>query len=375
VGIGFSSVAVVEGRVYTMGHDPVNTSDASPTSDDKRGRDTVWCLAADSGSPMWTHSYSCLLVDNLHEGGPAATPTVHDGRVYTLSKEGHLFCLDAASGDVLWQRMLCDDLAVEMPEWGFSGSPLVDGDLVIVDGGRIAAYHRHTGEPVWQTEKFKPGYGTPVSFNFTTPGGRTERLIAVLNNEYLMVVRQRDGQEFARRKWTTQYQTSAATPVVVGDTIFISTGYRRGCLLARLRAEGELETIYENRDLCNHMNTSVLWDGHWYGFDGSSHRSRTATLTCMEFATGEVQWAQPGLGCGSLMVAGGKLLCLSDDGELAVVEPTPRKYRELARARILDGRCWTVPVLSGGHVYARDAGGDLVCADVRRNSRGNANRH
>lgn len=97
------------------------------------------------------------------------------------------------------------------------------------------------------------------------------------------------------------------------------------------------------------MNNSVLWDGQWYGFDGNSHRSRTTTLTCLDYSTGEVQWAERGLGCGSLMVAGGRLVCLSDDGELVVVDPSPEEYRELARAKILDGRCWTVPVALVSH--------------------------
>jgi outer membrane protein assembly factor BamB len=371
IGIGFGSMAVVDGRVFSMGHDPggtveVSLSDQTPVTGqgERRGMDTVWCLAAESGSVLWSHSYPCLLIANLHEGGPAATPTVHDGRVYTLSKEGHFFCLDIADGDVIWKRSLTEDLGVTMPEWGFAGSPLVDGDLVVVDGGRVAAYHRLTGELVWQTEKFKPGYGTPVGFDFPPGGDDAQRLVAVLNNECLLVVRLSDGQEVARRKWTTQYETSATTPIVVGDTIFVSTGYRRGCMLARLKGR-RLEKIYENSEMCNHMNNSVLWDGHWYGFDGNSHRSRTATLTCLDYVTGEAKWAERGLGCGSLMVAGGRLVCLSDEGELAVVDPSPDGYRELARAKILDGRCWTVPVLSGGHVYARNAAGTLVCVDLR----------
>jgi outer membrane protein assembly factor BamB len=376
IGIGFGSMSVVDGRVFTMGHNPQSSTLTSVSAGGeqvaadalKRGIDTVWCLDSKSGDVLWSHTYPCLLVDNLHEGGPAATPTVYDGRVHSLSKEGHLVCLDVATGDVIWQRRLPDDLGVPMPEWGFSGSPLVEGDLVVVDGGRVAAYHRLTGEPVWQTEKFKPGYGTPVSFDDPSGGDPPLRLVAVLNNECLVVVRLSDGQEVARRKWTTQYDTSATTPVVVGDTIFVSTGYRRGCMLARLTGR-RLETIYENREMCNHMNNSVLWNGHWYGFDGNSHRSRTATLTCLDYVTGEVKWAERGLGCGSLIVAGGKLVCLSDDGELAIVDASPQGYRELARAKILEGRCWTSPVLSGGHVYARNAEGTLVCVDLRTEGR------
>ena len=349
IGVGFSSVAVADGRLYTMGH--------------ADGRDTVFCLDATTGKELWAHSYECALVDNLHEGGPAATPTVDGQRVYTVSKEGHLFCLDAHSGEVLWQQNFQEAFDVEMPTWGFSCSPLVVGNRLIVDAGRIAAFDKTTGEVLWKTEAFDPGYGSPINF---TRGD--EQLIAVLNNEFLVIVAARDGRVLDRVKWKTDFKTTATTPIIAPDgTIFISTGYKVGC--ARFKLVGdELEYIYDNRNLSNHMNNSVLWQGHLYGFDGNSHASRQVKVTCLDYETGETLWQERGLGCGSLMLAGGKLILLSDAGELVIAEPSPKEFKPLSRTQILDGKCWTVPVLSHGLLYARNAAGELVCVDLRGKS-------
>ncbi|MEX0712347.1 MAG: PQQ-binding-like beta-propeller repeat protein [Pirellulales bacterium] len=344
VGTGFSSMAVSQGRLYTMGH--------------RGGNDSVFCFDAATGETLWEHSYACELVDNLHEGGPAATPTVDEGRVYTLSKEGHLFALDSLTGAVIWQQELQRLLGVEQCEWGFSCSPLVLGERLIVEAGRTAALDKSSGELIWQTDAYRAGYGSPVAFDHE---GQT--LIAVLNNDCLLVVRADDGAEVAQHPWETDYATTATTPIVSGDTIFISSGYNRGCALVKLSG-GELEVVYAHREMSNHMNNCVLWRGHLYGFDGNSNNRRLVNLVCMDHASGEIRWNQDGLGCGSLMAADGKLLLLGDQGELAIARAAPDGYEELSRARVLGGRTWTVPVLSGGRIYCRNAAGDLVCLDV-----------
>lgn len=341
IGTGFSSLSVVQGKVYTMGH--------------RGGDDTVYCFAAADGSEIWKRSYPCELVDNLHEGGPAATPTVDGDRVYTVSKQGHTFCLAAATGELLWKVNLSELLGVDMPEWGFSCSPRVLGDQLLIEAGRTASFDKHSGKLLWQSEKFRPGYGSPAVFEH---GGRT--LVAVLNNDCLLVVRADDGSQVAQYPWETDFATTSTTPIVSGDTIFISSGYNRGCALLKL-ASGGLEEIYANRNMSNHMNNCVHWQGHLYGFDGNSHNARTVKLTCIEYATGQTKWEQRGLGCGSLFLTDGKMVALSDDGQLVVLAAQPTEYRELARTKILSGRCWTVPVLSNGRLFARNARGDVVC--------------
>jgi len=346
VGIGFSSVSVADGKLYTMGH----------VGDD----DLVWCLNAESGTLVWKHAYPCKLVDNLHEGGPAATPTVDGSRVFTVSKEGQVFALDSQSGSVNWQVELQDLLGVKMPDWGFSCSPLVQGDMLIIEAGRTVALNKNTGEVIWKTERFRPGYGSAAAF---TLGG--EALLAVLNNDVLLVLRARDGGVVDQFKWETSFATSACTPIVSGNKIFISTGYNRGCCLLEL-SNGKLNPLYDNKNMRNHMNNCVLLEGKLYGFDGNSHARRLVNLVCMDFETAEVHWKEKGLGCGSLMAAGGKLIVLSDEGELITTPATPTGFKPLAKAKALDGKCWTVPVLARGRIYCRDAAGDLVCLDVKK---------
>jgi outer membrane protein assembly factor BamB len=345
IGTGFSSMAVVRDKLYTMGH--------------SGGSDTVFCLDAERGNEIWKYSYPCKLVDNLHEGGPAATPTVDGDRLYTISKEGHLFCFDANTSDVIWKAEFQPLFGVRMPEWGFSASAVVLGEKLIVDAGRLVAFNKMTGEVIWKTEPQRPGYGTPT--RFTHDG---EALIAWIGNDALVVVRALDGSLVDQAPWQTDFATSACTPIVHEGAIFISTGYNRGCALFDLKG-GRLAQRYENKAMRNHMAASVLWQGHLYGFDGNSHNASSVHLKCIEFATGKEKWKHRGLGCGTLMMAGERLIVLSDQGELVIAPVSAEGFGPIARAQVLEGRCWTVPVLSRGRLYCRDAAGDLVCVALR----------
>jgi hypothetical protein len=148
----------------------------------------------------------------------------------------------------------------------------------------------------------------------------------------------------------------------VDDQIFISSGYGKGCALLKASSSG-LDVVYENKSMRNHCNPCVLYKGHLYGFDGQ-HNSR-GKIVCMDFATGEVKWAERGLKVGGLMIADGKILAMIDGGELLIAEATTEAFKPLARAKVLGGRCWTYPVLCRGQIYCRsNVEGELVCLDV-----------
>jgi len=346
VGIGFSAVAIAHERLYTMGH--------------VDGKEVVHCLNIHDGSPHWEQTYSGELLDNLHDGGPGATPTIDADYVYTLGKQGQFHAWNAATGEMVWRRMLPEDLGVDVPEWGFASSPYVLGDLLILEGGRVVAYDKRTGAIRWKTEPHAAGYGSASPFLFQ---GRT--LLATLDCDGLRVTDAEDGREVAFVPWESRFQTNATTPIVVGDQIFLSTAYDVGCGLFRLTSAG-LELVYKNRAMRNHFNNSILFEGDLYGFDGNSNLGRVVKLTCMDFATGEVRWQERGFGCGSLIVANGKLLILSEDGTLVVAQATPDGYQEIARSPFLEGRCWTVPVVLSRRVYGRNAAGKLVCVELPR---------
>ena len=169
-----------------------------------------------------------------------------------------------------------------------------------------------------------------------------------------------------RHEWKTEYACSIATPVVSGSRIFISSGYGMGCALLQVNEGNKPEVVWSNQEMASHFNACVLWKGYLYGFHGApKHNKDKGQLRCLDFETGEVKWKQDGLGKGSLMIADGKLIILSEKGKLVIADASPEGFKEIASAKVLDGTCWTVPVLSGGRIYCRSHEGDLVCMDVR----------
>ena len=345
IGIGFSSISVANDRLFTMGH--------------VEGLEHVYCVDITTGNTLWSHSYPCKLIAHLYEGGPNSTPTIDGELLFTLGKEGQLYCLETATGAVVWEHDLPVDLDVPVPEWGFGSSAYVLGDQLILEAGRVVSYNKLTGDKIWQTEPHAAGYGSAAAF---VHSGRT--LLATLDNDGLRITNAEDGSPVAFYDWPSPFRTNSTTPIVDGDRLFVSTGYNVGCGLFRLDNSDQLSLIYQNREMRNHFNNSILWNGFLYGFDGNSNLGRVVQLTCLNFETGEVAWKQRGLGCGSLMVADGKLLILSDDGQLVLAEGTPDEFREVTRSPLLQGRCWTVPVLLDGRVYARNATGTLVCVQL-----------
>lgn len=344
VGIGFSSVAVVQGGVFTLGN--------------RDETDTVYCLDAATGKEIWKHSYHCPIDPKYYEGGPGSTPTVEGDRVYTLSKRGHLFCFETAGGKVIWQKNLMEELGVKKPEWGFAGSPLIEGNLLHLNlGGAGTAIEKATGKVVWTSDTNASGYATPMPF---TAGD--ERCVVIFSGKSLVGVRVKDGKELWRHSWVTKWDINSADPILVGDKVFIST-FDRGCALLQL-TDGAPKAVWENKNMANHFNSCVYLNGHFYGIDGNTDQP-DKDLRCLDSSTGEVKWKHKGFGLGSLMAADGKLIILSERGELVVADASPDAFKPLARAQVLGGKCWTTPVLANGRLYCRNAQGDLVCLDVR----------
>ena len=347
VGIGFSSCSVVGNRVYTMGH--------------RDGSDHVRCLDALTGKEIWKWSYPAQLDARLYEGGPNSTPAVADGLVFTLGRYGEAHCLGAADGKLVWQQNLMKEFTLKEPGqdwWGFTGSPLVEGDLVILAAGTHGlALDKKTGRRVWFTGTGANGYASPVPVLH-----QGQRAIAVFGARSLGVVDAKNGRLLRELPWKTAYDVNAADPIFADGHVFLSSGYRTGGGLFKL-GDGRPTEVWKSAEMHNQMNPSVLLGGHLFGVSGQNGRG--GDLRCVEFMTGAVQWKEPTFGMGSVMAADGKLIALSEKGELIIAEAKPDAFKALARAQVLGGRCWTVPVLSHGLIYCRNARGDLVCLDVR----------
>lgn len=337
IGIGFGAIAVADGRAYAMGQ--LN-----------KGTDTVSCFDAKTGEKVWAYNYACPLMPKLHEGGPHATPTVDGDRVYTVSQQGHVFCLDAAKGTKIWGYKLTS----KMPTWGFSGSPLIVGDLVILNAhSEGIAFNKTTGKVVWKSDPGAGGYATPVPY---TDGGKTN--VVLFSFRTVMAISAESGKKLWEHPWRTKYNINAGDPIIIDDgkKVFISSGYGKGCSL--LDTSGATPgTLWVNTNMKNKHTSSILYKGAIYGSDET-------TLTCLDLNTGEKKWTHKGLGRGSLTLADGKLVILSDKGKLVIAEASPDGFKELASGEILRGKCWTGPVLAGGKIYARSAAGTLVCVTV-----------
>jgi len=344
VGTGFATVSVSRGRLYTMGHE-----------DEK---DIVTCLDAATGAAVWSHRYDEDIDANLFEGGPTATPTVSGDRVYTLSRHGEVLCMDAATGKVVWSRNIQKETGIQVPSWGYSGSPFVhEGVLLLNVGESGVALDAATGKRLWASSNVEAGYSTPLPFRH-----QGESYAIFSSGEAYIAAHVRTGKELWRVPWVTRFGVNAADPVFVGDRLFISSGYGKGATLVKLGG-GAPESLWENMHLRNQFNCSVLLEGSAYGIDGNT--TDRATLRCLDLKSGEVRWTEEGVGTGAVTAADGKLIVLSATGELIIAPASPKGFEPTARAQVLRGKCWTVPVLANGRIYCRNAAGDLVCLDVR----------
>ncbi len=343
VGVGYSSVSVSQGRLYTMG----NVDEV----------DYVYCLDAKTGAVIWKHNYNCSSKDPNNYPGTRCTPTVDGEFVYTLSREGHLFCLNTKDGKVVWSKEFTKDFRAQIPRWGFSGSPLVEVNLLLVEtgglGASVVALQKNSGTVVWKNGSDGVGYSSLVTYD---AGG--QRNFVVFPKDAVVGRAMRGGGELWRFPWKTSFGVNAATPIVEGDKVFISSGYNYGCALLQF-SQRPPKVVWQNKNMRNHVNSCVLWQGCLYGFDESD-------LKCLDFNTGAVKWSTKGFGKGSLMVADGKLIIYGDSGKLAVAEATSTGYKELASAQVLGGSStWAAPVLADGKIYCRSME-KLICLDVKK---------
>ncbi len=341
VGKGYSSFAVVNDRVYTMG----NVSH----------RDFIWCLDAESGDQIWSYTYAC---ETGSYPGPRATPTVVGDLVYTVSRAGHVICLHADTGAVVWDTNIVERYGAGLPTWGLAGSACIEGDLLILNVGHAGmALDRHTGERKWSTGREAGGYATPVPF---TSGG--VRYVAILGRRALSGVEPTTGRIAWSYPWVTATDVNAADPMIIGDRIFISSAYGKGCAMIRITDSGP-EELWHNTNMQNHFASSVYYNGLIYGMDGDVRR-RDGGLVCLNPEDGEVVWRRK-MSTGSVSVAGGTLVIMDDSGLISFAAASDTGFELYSRTTVLVRLTWTPPVLSGGRLYCRNLNGSVVCLDLR----------
>ena len=333
VGPGASSFAVGDGLLYTQ----------EQVGDDE----AVTCYALDTGELVWMHRDKARFWDSHVGPGPRATPTLSEGRVYALGATGILNALDAADGTVLWSRNAATDTGTAVPDWGFAGSPLAIGDLVVAAvSGTLAAYDRATGEPRWFGPAGSGGYSSPHPL--TIDG---EAQVLLLSSSGLTSVAPRGGKVLWEHSWPG------------GDRIVQPAAVRDGGLLvpegngfslrhiAVTRGAGRwgVAERWESTRLKPYFNDFVVHERHAFGFDGS-------ILACIDIEDGSRKWKGGRYGHGQLLLLADQdlLLVLSERGELVTVAATPDRFEEVARHPGLEGKTWNHPALAGDILLARN---------------------
>jgi outer membrane protein assembly factor BamB len=345
-GDGYSSFSAAHGRLYTQGA--------------RGGTEYVMAFDAGSGRKLWETPNGARF-RNEQGDGPRGTPTVDGDRLYAFGGSGELSCLDAATGKKLWSINVVSAFGGNVPYWGYSESPLVVGDrLVINAGGRrasIVAVSTRDGKPIWQNHGDEAGYSSPVLL-------RTGSLqqVVFFTGQRGLAVDPRDGRLLWSYNRASNGTANIATPVVRGNRVFFSSAYGTGAGLVQVKAAGAIaaaEEVYFTRDMRNHHSSSVLVGDTLYGFSDS-------ILTALHFDTGQVAWRHRSVGKGSLIYADQRLYLYSENGVVGLAEPNPSGYREHGRFSIVaEGRpTWSHPIISNGRLILRDQ--DRVYAfDVR----------
>lgn len=351
VGAGFAGPVVVQGRVLLF-HRVAD-------------REVLQALDARTGTPQWDYGYPTKYRDDFgFDEGPRAVPVVADGVVYTFGAEGQLHAVDLAKGTRLWSEDTMGRFGVSKGYFGAAGSPLVEGGRVLANvGGQkagIVAFDARTGKVVWTATNDEASYSSGVG---ATMAGH--RYAIFLTRNGLVGLDPATGDVAFQERWRARMAASvnAATPLVIGDLIFVSAQYGPGAGVLRLEGSKLVPLWTSDDSMSNHYATSVYHDGHLYGFHGRQEFG--PSFRAVELRTGTVKWSEDRFRAGSVTLAGDRLLILRETGELMIAPASPAGFRPIARAQILPGVVRAFPALADGYLYARNED-TLVCLDLRR---------
>lgn len=347
IGPGYASFVAADGRVFTI--------------EQRRNQEVVAAYDLESGREVWTNAWDGAFVEAMGGDGPRATPTYHEGLLYALGAQGELRCLDARTGAVLWRRNILNDADASNLQWGMAGAPLIVGDTVVVlpggsAGKSVAAYHRHSGEIAWTALDDQASYVSPMMVELA---GLRQLLVVTATRAVGLPLE--GGPVLWEQPWETFNGINVSQPLLLGgDRVLLSAAYGHGAMVLAVRRSGDrfsTETIWQNTRLKNKFTSSVLHEGYLYGLD-------EAILACVDAATGELKWKAGRYGYGQVLLAGDRLVVLTEDGEVVQVKATPSGHREVARFKAIDGKTWNHPIIVEGRLLVRNVQ-EMAAFDIR----------
>lgn len=325
------------------------------TIEQRRDREAIVSYDFDTGRERWVYDYPALFHETLGGDGPRATPTISDGKVYSLGATGVLACLDLNTGKELWSLNILQQNSAGNLQWAMAGSPLVYENRVLVNPGTqlstgksfaVTAFDAANGQPLWGGGETQGGYASPM---WATLGGM--RQILIFDGVGLAGYDPADARELWRTPWKSDFDINAAQPIVVDDQRVLITSAAGAALVRVAQADGRwtAEEIWRNRKLKGGYTCPIAYEGFVYGVDES-------ILVCLEIETGKLRWKDRGgqYGHGQMLRSGDLLVVLAESGELALVELSSEKFHELGRIQAIEGKTWNNPTLVGGRIFVRN---------------------
>jgi outer membrane protein assembly factor BamB len=332
-GRGYSSFAVANGRLYTMG---------------LRGdREVLVAFDIANGKEAWATPHGGAFRNDQGDG-PRGTPTVDGDRVYALGGNGDLSAIDAKTGKLIWSKNVLKEVGGSNITWGISESPLVLGNKVLVNAGAnnasIVALNKENGAVIWKSQSDEAGYSSAIPLQVN---GGTQ--VVFFTGARAVGLDVNDGKLLWEYRKPSNRTANVATPIARGNRVFISSDYGTGGGVVEIKPDNTAQEIYFTKDMRNHHSSSILVGDYLYGFS-------SAILTAMKFDTGEIAWRDRSVGKGSLVFADGHLYAFSENGVVGLIEATPEGYREKGRFKIQQESLptWAHPVVAGGRLYLRD---------------------
>ncbi len=358
---GPCSLAVSGGRVFTQ----IRRNDATA--------DKEFCVALDArtGAELWARVVGPAAYDGGvgSDDGPRSTPSVQNGRVFVLSSRLVLHCLDATNGTPVWSKDLVTLYGASVISWQNAASPLLQNDLIFVNANTgsqsLFALRTSDGTLAWRSQAAPLTHSTPVA---ATILGAPQIVFAAQNR--LVSVNPTNGALLWSAPYPFNYDTSlAGSPVVYSNIVFISANYTMGAFATRITLAGDTfvaTPAWTNIALKAHWMTPVCSQGFLYGMFGSS---ATSPLKCIDLQTGAQRWSMSGFGRGGTILVDGRLLALSEQGDLVLIDANPAAYAEIARLNVFPNynadanKCWNVPAVCDGRIYARSTA-EAICLDA-----------
>lgn len=371
IGPGYSGPTVANGRVF------VTDRQTRPVQAER-----VLAFDEATGKPLWTHTYDCPYVKIGYQAGPRANVSVDGDRAYSLGAMGHAFCLNAADGQIIWQRDLNADYQIDMPIWGISAAPLIDGPRLILqiggaNGACIVALDKMTGKEIWKALNERGQYVAPI---LVKQGDQA--VVVVWTGDSVAGLDPESGKTF----WHVPFKPKnmpigVATPILDRDRLFLTSFYD-GSLMLRLAADKPaVEKLWQRVGaserqtdaLHSIISTPIFLDDHVYGVDSYGE------LRCLDAKSGERVWedltATPKARWSTIHFVrnGDKVWMFNERGELIIARLSPKGFEPISRAAILDpttdqlpqrnGVCWSHPAFANRHVFARNDK-ELVCVSL-----------